>query len=114
MRTLASLSALLAVASLTVAGAPSETAGPPISTVATAAVSSVASTVKISYVASDLGNLGDATSGPSIAAAVNNRGLAVGTTRQADGFERAFRWDPVAGKMTDLGRSVAAAPRAPG
>jgi len=54
----------------------------------------VASTVKISYVARDLGNLGDATSGPSIAAAVNNRGLVVGTTRQADGFDRAFRWDP--------------------
>jgi len=66
-------------------------------------VSSVASTVKISYVARDLGNLGDATSGPSIAAAVNNRGLVVGTTRQADGFERAFRWDPATGKMTDLG-----------
>ena len=94
MRTLASLSALLAVASLTLAGAPSGTAGPPLATATPTLASSAAATVKISYVARDLGNLGDATSGPSIAAAVNNRGLVVGTTRQADGSTGHFAGTP--------------------
>ena len=56
--------------------------GRPVTTSAPAG----ASTVKISYVARDLGNLGDAASGPPIAVAVNNRGLGVGTTRQAGGW----------------------------
>lgn len=90
MRTLTPLSTLLAVVALTLAGAPSATAGPPRATAPPTAASTAVSNVKISYVARDLGNLGDATSGPSFAAAVNNRGLVVGTTRQADGLERPF------------------------